>query len=111
MKINKKNKIFKISEGKVYGGLMALSISGSINKKDDTLNIQGMVAPAHSLDNWVGKIPIIGKILTGEEGESAVAANYNVVGKIKEPKYSVNPLSIFTPGIFKEFWKIFELSR
>ena len=51
-------------------------------------------------------MPIIGNILTG--GEGVVAANYTVKGTVKEPKYFVNPLSILTPGIFKEFWKIFE---
>ena len=109
MKIIKNNKIFNISNGKAYGGLMALTFDGSIDKNIDSLDIKGMVAPTHAIDSWVGQIPLLGTILTGLEGGGVVAANYNVTGAIKDPKYFVNPLSVLTPGIFKEFWKIFEL--
>ena len=87
---------------------MALTLGGHINKKNESVNIEGMVAPTHAIDSWIGNIPIVGSILTGFEGGSVVAANYSVKGTVKNPKYFVNPLSIFTPGVFKDFWKIFK---
>ncbi|PPR51579.1 MAG: hypothetical protein CFH20_00507 [Alphaproteobacteria bacterium MarineAlpha5_Bin10] len=111
MKIKKRNKLYKITEGKTYGGLMALSLEGTLDKTDDSINLQGLVAPTHAIDSWVGNIPILGDILTGIEGGGVLAASYSVKGTVKEPKYFVNPLSILTPGIFKEFWKIFDLKK
>ena len=109
MKINKNDNFFNLIEGKAYGGLMALTIDGKINKNDDSLDIKGLVAPTHAVDSWIGKIPIVGDIITGIDGGGVIAANYTVKGTIKKPKYFVNPLSILTPGIFKDFWKIFNL--
>ena len=112
MEVKKRNKIFEIVNGKAYGGLMALNIDGMIDKNNNTVELKGMVAPIHEIDNWVSKIPIFGDILTGSDGTgSVVAANYSVTGTIKKPKYFVNPLSVLTPGIFKDFWKIFDIRK
>lgn len=111
MKITKFNHIYQITDGKAYGGLMALTAEGNINKDENDIDIKGIVAPTHGIDSWVGNIPILGAIMTGIEGGGVVAANYSVKGKIKDPKYFVNPLSVLTPGIFKEFWKIFEVPQ
>ena len=111
MKIKKKEKIFEIIDAKAYGGLMALSANGVVDKNNDKVDIKGLVAPTYALDSWVGKIPLFGTILTGIEGGGVIAANYSVKGTVENPKYFVNPLSMLTPGIFKQFWSIFELQK
>ena len=111
MQITKKNNIYKIINGKAYGGLMALTAEGNIDKYKNDIDIKGIVAPTHGIDSWISNIPILGAIMTGIEGGGVVAANYSVKGSIKDPKYFVNPLSVLTPGIFKEFWKIFEVPQ
>ena len=111
MKIKKKEKIYEITEAKAYGGLMALSASGSVDKNNDKVDIKGLVAPTYALDSWVGKIPILGTLLTGIEGGGVIAADYSIKGTVENPKYFANPLSILTPGIFKEFWNVFELQK
>ena len=86
----------------------ALTAKGFINKENDSVNIEGLVAPTYAIDSWIGNIPIIGTIVTGIEGGGVFAANYSVKGTVKDPKYFVNPLSVLTPGLFKDFWKIFQ---
>ena len=90
---------------------MALTADGTINNDNEKVDIKGMVAPTHAIDSWVGNIPILGAIMTGIEGGGVLAANYSVTGNIKDPNYFVNPLSILTPGVFKEFWKIFDVPK
>ena len=111
IKIKKKEKIYEITDAKAYGGLMALSANGSVNKNNDKVDIKGLVAPTYALDSWVGQIPLFGTLLTGIEGGGVIAANYSVKGMVDDPKYFVNPLSMLTPGIFKEFWSVFELQK
>ena len=108
MQVNRNKKVYNIDNGKVYGGLMALTAKGFINKENDLVNIEGLVAPTYAIDSWIGNIPIIGTIVTGIEGGGVFAANYSVKGTVKDPKYFVNPLSVLTPGLFKDFWKIFQ---
>ena len=108
MQVNRNKKVYNIDNGKVYGGLMALTAKGFINKENDSVNIEGLVAPTYAIDSWIGNIPIIGTIVTGIEGGGVFAANYSVKGTVKDPKYFVNPLSVLTPGLFKDFWKIFQ---
>ena len=92
MKIKKRGKDYEIVDGKAYGGLMALTANGIVNKKYNSVDIKGLVAPTHALDSWVGKIPLLGTILTGLEGGGVVAANYSVKGTVAEPRYFVNPI-------------------
>ena len=111
IKIKKNEKIYEITESKAYGGLMALSANGLVDKNNNKVDIKGLVAPTYALDSWVGQIPLFGTLLTGIEGGGVVAANYSVKGTVEDPKYFVNPLSMLTPGIFKEFWNVFELQK
>ena len=108
MQVKRNKKIYNIDNVKAYGGLMALTAKGFINKENDAVNIEGLVAPTYAIDSWIGNIPIIGAIVTGIEGGGVLAANYSVKGTVKDPKYFVNPLSVLTPGVFKDFWKIFQ---
>jgi hypothetical protein len=46
----------------------------------------------------------IGAIFT-RKGEGLVGFNYNLRGTSSDPKVQVNPLSIFTPGMFREIFR------
>jgi hypothetical protein len=53
----------------------------------------------------LGIVPILGNLLVSKPGEGVIGMTYNVSGNSEEPKISVNPLSVLTPGIFR---RIFE---
>ena len=52
----------------------------------------------------INKIPIIGQVITGIEGEGLIGVNYNATGTYENPDYTINPLSILTPGILRSIF-------
>ena len=57
--------------------------------------------PAYTLNALLGRIPLIGNILTGGEGGGVIAVDYSLSGPLDEPKIQVNPLSALAPGILR----------
>ncbi|NBR80032.1 MAG: hypothetical protein EBT71_08415, partial [Alphaproteobacteria bacterium] len=66
----------------------------------------GTVIPAYELNSLFSHIPIIGRILTGRRGEGLLGVGYRLFGESGRSNIIINPLSLFTPGIFR---RIFEL--
>lgn len=93
-----------LKKGKMAGASLGLNFSGTINQTTDTLDMGGTIVPIQGINKLVSSIPLIGQILTGLKGEGLVAATYRITGSTKEPKVSVNPLSVLTPGILRSIF-------
>ena len=86
-----------ITSGSAVGASMGVSMDGVYNLGPDTLDIQGVLSPIYFLNS-------IGRIFT-RKGEGLFGFNYRMTGKADNPKVRVNPLSILTPGMFRELFK------
>lgn len=99
----------QIDEAKATGTSIGFTASGTIYTHADVLNIEGTVVPAYALNSLLGKIPLLGNILTGnEDGGGVFAANFAISGPIEDPKTTVNPLSALTPGILRNLFGAFK---
>ena len=98
-----KNSVLSVQEGKAFGNVLGITISGSYDRKTEKLNGEGLIAPAYSINSFIGKIPLIGSLLAGKDG-TVFAANYSVSGSISDPKISINPLSALSPGSLKDLF-------
>ena len=97
----------RIQEAKATGTSIGFTASGTIYTHADVVNLQGTVVPVYAVNSFLGKIPLLGNILTGnEEGGGIFAANFNVTGPIEDPITSVNPLSALTPGILRSLFGV-----
>lgn len=96
----------KITFGKAsaYGSSIGVSGNGVLDLVKDTANASGTVVPAYSLNRVLGKIPVIGSLLTGGENEGIFAATYKIEGPIEDPKVEVNPLSALAPGFLRNLF-------
>jgi uncharacterized protein YhdP len=96
----------RITFGKAsaYGSSIGLSASGVLDLEKDTADASGTIVPAYSLNRVLGKIPVIGSLLTGGENEGVFAATYRVQGPIDDPKVEVNPLSALAPGFLRNLF-------
>jgi len=83
-------------------------MEGTITFPKRALNLQGTIIPSYTLNNVVGKVPLVGTMLTGGEGQGIFAARYSVEGSDAAPEVSVNPLSILTPGFLRGVFDIFD---
>jgi uncharacterized protein YhdP len=100
--------LLRLKGGKAKGPAMGLLVDGDINLATNMLDVNGNLAPAYVLNSLVGKVPVIGNLLMGGEGESVIAINYSARGNMNDPSVSVNPLSALTPGFTRRFFDVFE---
>jgi hypothetical protein len=68
------------------------------------VELSGTVVPSYTVNRVLGKIPILGGLLTGGKDEGLFAANYKMNGPLEDPKVNVNPLSILAPGILRRLF-------
>ncbi len=87
-----------------YGSSIGVSGNGVFDLGKDTVAVSGTLVPAYSLNRVLGKIPVIGSLLTGGENEGIFAATYRVEGPIEDAKVEVNPLSALAPGFLRNLF-------
>ncbi|RCK53775.1 hypothetical protein TH25_04555 [Thalassospira profundimaris] len=83
------------------GSAIGVTANGNIDLAQDKIKLAGSIVPFYALNSVLGKIPLIGDLLVGEEGGGVFAPTYTVEGPIENPDISVNPLSTFVPGVFR----------
>lgn len=97
-----------LRQGRAYGGAIGGTFEGLVDTNARTLDIEGTVVPAFTLNNLLGNIPILGTLLAGGKDEGVFAANFRVAGPLDDPGVSVNPLSALAPGILRKLFPFLE---
>ena len=60
--------------------------------------------PAYFLNTLIGKIPLLGELITGGKDEGLFGVTYKITGSYDHPNISVNPLSALTPGLIRKIF-------
>lgn len=103
--------VITIEKGKTHGAAIGITVDGTITFPKRTLDLEGTVIPSYTLNNVLGKVPLVGQVLTGGEGQGVFAARYNVKGSGQNPDVSVNPLSMLTPGFLRGVFDILDTPK
>ena len=80
---------------------IGVSVSGVYAVETGAMNFEGVFTPLYALNSALGGIPLLGKLLTGGDGQGLFAFNFAVRGDADDPKISVNPFSVLTPGALR----------
>lgn len=99
------NGVLDIHGGRASGPSVGITADGYLDRRNNTMALEGALAPMYGLNSALGVIPILGDVLVSKKGEGIFGMSYSASGNAEEPKVSVNPLSVLTPGIFR---RIFE---
>jgi hypothetical protein len=91
---------------RAYGNALGLTAKGTVDFGKDDIEVEGTVVPAYTVNRILGEIPILGPILVGGKGEGIVAVVYGINGPLSDPRVSVNPLSVLTPGFLRGIFGI-----
>ncbi|MFX0545767.1 DUF3971 domain-containing protein [Roseovarius sp. S1116L3] len=83
--------------GSAVGASMGISMDGYYYLANKQMDMQGVVSPLYIVN-------AIGGMFT-RQGEGLVGVNYTLRGGAAAPKVSVNPLSLLTPGMFREIFR------
>ncbi|MHA6344168.1 YhdP family protein [Roseivivax sp. CAU 1761] len=86
-----------LSQSSATGPSMGLSMDGYYDLRRRELDMQGVLSPIYVLNS-------IGSLLT-RRGEGLVGFSFTLSGNAAAPKVAVNPLSVFTPGMFREIFR------
>lgn len=89
--------VVEISRGSAVGNSIGVSMAGVYGTESGALALQGVVSPIYILNS-------IGSVLT-RRGEGLFGFNYKVRGSKDRALVSVNPLSILTPGMFRDLFR------
>jgi len=101
----------RIAGGRAFATGFGATGHGTIHVDDETVKIDGTLIPAYRLNAALGELPGIGILFKGEEHGGLFAAPYAIRGKIEKPSFSVNPLGVLTPGVFRNIFRIFQAER
>jgi hypothetical protein len=80
---------------------LAVKLNGTVNETTDEVDLVGVLSPAYVLTGALNEIPLIGQILGGR-GEGILAMTFRVRGDIRDPRFTVNPLSVLAPGFLRK---------
>ena len=87
-----------IREGTAVGPAMGLSLDGIFNTDSRYFDFEGVVSPFYMVNGLVGG-------LFTPRREGLFGFTYRLTGTPEDSSVSVNPLSVFTPGIFREIFR------
>lgn len=93
---------------RAYGSAMGLTAKGKIDLDESIIDLKGTIVPAYTVNRVLGSIPVLGRLLTGGEGEGIFAVIYTMKGDLDKPEIFVNPLAALTPGFLRGLFGIFD---
>ena len=87
-----------IRQSSAVGPSMGVSLDGYYDLASSGLDMQGVLSPVYILNG-------IGRLISARKGEGLIGFNFGLRGTPDRPRVQVNPLSVFTPGMFREIFR------
>jgi hypothetical protein len=86
-----------VYEASAVGAAMGISMEGYYWPGRDVMDMEGVISPVYAVNMLGG--------MFAREGEGFLGFKYALDGPAKAPRVEVNPLSVFTPGMFREIFR------
>ena len=87
-----------LAEGTAVGPALGLSLDGTYDLATRGLDMQGVVSPLYVVNGLIGAI-------FAPRREGLFGFSYRLTGRAESPQVTVNPLSILTPGVFRDIFR------
>ena len=82
---------------------LAIKLNGTVDEATEQVDLVGVLSPAYVLTGALNEIPLIGEILGGR-GEGILAMTFRLRGDMRDPRFTVNPLSVLAPGFLRRIF-------
>lgn len=98
---------FVVDGARAEGHALGLTGKGFYQTNTGEMEFDGVLVPSFNLNSALGRVPIIGDLVVGRDGEGIFSLTYGVRRQANsdEANISVNPLSALAPGVIR---RIFE---
>lgn len=94
-----------VEEARTSGPAIGLTMKGQIDRTNNIVDLEGTLVPAYTINSVLGKVPLLGPLIIGREGEGIFGFTYAVKGDIDKPSVVVNPLSAIAPGFLRRLFE------
>lgn len=102
--IRRKDRV-EITDGMVAGSNVGGTLKGFIYTESGQYDLTGTYVPLFGLSQAIQRVPLLGALLAGNEGEGVFGVTFAVRGPLDNPVFQANPLSMLAVGPFR---RIFE---
>ncbi len=89
--------VLTLYRSSAVGPSIGVSLDGYVDLQRERIDMQGVISPVYFL-NGIGQI-------FSRRGEGVFGFNFRLTGAMRDPDVAVNPLSILTPGMFREIFR------
>lgn len=103
-KFEYKDQQIALRRARMMNSSIGITAKGYLDLKGKTLDLEGVLVPANFLNQLLGKIPLIGTLLTGGKDQGLFSVSYTAKGDLKKPKIKSNPLGVVAPNILKSLF-------
>jgi len=99
----------RVKDASATGITLGITASGTVDTKNETMDLRGTLIPAYLINSALGRLPIVGPLFSGgQKGGGVFAAEFRVKGNVDKPEISTNPLTALAPGFLRNIFKVFE---
>ncbi len=95
----------EVSNAMLTGATVGGTLRGFIYTDRRQYDLSGTYVPLFGLNSAFQKIPLLGPLLGGRDGEGLVGVTFAVQGALDNPQFRINPLSALVPGAFRELFE------
>ena len=101
-------RVIDLVDARVYSASLGMTAKGRIDVGRRLYDLQGTVVPAYFLNSLLGRVPLLGKLVSPETGGGLFAMSFGMKGPFDDASVWVNPLSAVTPGFLRGLFGVFE---
>jgi len=98
----------ELVDARAYSASLGATVKGRMDIGRHVADMQGTIVPAYFFNSLLGRIPVLGRVLSPEAGGGIFAATFSVRGPLDDPQVVVNPLAAVTPGFLRGLFGIFD---
>jgi hypothetical protein len=102
-----RNGVISVHDAAASGPTIGMTADGYVDRPGNAVALKGSLIPVVGVDfnKILGAIPVVGNILVSKKGEGIFGVTYSMKGNADQPKVTVNPLAMLTPGIFRRLFQ------
>ncbi len=103
--IIKDNKSLVIKSGLARASDVGSNFSGIVYNAEGIMDLKGTYLPGYGLNKIASKIPIVNLAFGDGTKRGFLGITYRLRGNAKNPKLTVNPISVMAPGVFRQIFE------
>jgi hypothetical protein len=98
--VRRKDRV-EVVEGLASGDDIGITMRGFIYTDGRQYDLTGTYVPFFGINNIFQKLPILGPLIGGREGEGLLGVTFAIRGPLDKPAFEVNPVSMLLPGVLR----------